>query len=255
MIPAPVLVTGAAGSIGVPLCERLAELGVRPVYATDIVHYDATLDVTNPEQVSHWLETTRPAIVYHLAGFKQAPEGELYPNDVVAINVRGTQNVVNAALRVGARVILASTCKAADPETVYGASKLLAERIVLNARGSVARLYNVPEAAGNVFRLWESLHESEPVPWTDCRRYFLPLDKAVDLFLRVAEMPPGRYTYSPGPSRHMKDIARAHYPDRVLVEVPRRRGDRFVEPLAAACEVRKFVDGDLIRIVGAHDPK
>jgi FlaA1/EpsC-like NDP-sugar epimerase len=110
-------------------------------------------------------------VIYHLAGAKHAPEGEQHPAMVARVNTIGTDNIVRAAC--GAKVILASTCKAGDPETAYGASKLIAERIVLNAGGVVVRFFNVRETAGNVFRLWEQIPFPQPIPYTDCWRYFI----------------------------------------------------------------------------------
>ncbi len=226
------LVTGAAGEIGRRLLQRLGNEGM----GTDIAWYDRHLDVTDAAAVRYWFDTVRPDTVYHLAAAKDAPSGELEPAFTTAVNLGGTVNIVEAAQTVGAKVILASTCKAADPETAYGASKLVAERVVLNAGGVVTRFYNVPETAGNVFRLWEAIPEDRPIPFTDCWRYFTPLDAAAGLLKLGAGYPSGRYAIHPGLPRHMADVARELYPDRQLIEIPRRRGDRRKEPLHAACE-------------------
>lgn len=245
-----ILITGAAGSVGTALTERLRALGEHPV-TTDVAWYDACLDVTDAESVARWVRTTRPDVIFHLAGAKHAPEGELDPGHVARVNIDGTRNVVAAAWP-GTRIVLSSTCKAADPETAYGASKLIAERMVLNAGGVVVRFYNVPETAGNVFRLWESLPADAPIPWTNCWRFFVPLDRAVDLCVRALTLPPGRWAPDPGEARHMGDLARELYPDRERVQVRRRRGDRQAEPLYAASETWER-QGDLLRIRSPHD--
>jgi FlaA1/EpsC-like NDP-sugar epimerase len=197
-----ILVTGAAGSIGSALVRALEARGDM-VDATDI----DTLDVRYAADVDDWFLQSPPQLVFHLAGAKHAPEGELDPHAVAATNIGGTANVLESAAIVGAKVVMASTCKACDPETAYGATKLIAERMVLNAGGSVARFYNVPESAGNVFETWRALPFPEPLPVTPCSRYFMPLERAVELLLFSAEQRSGRYTVDPGPSRSMAEVA------------------------------------------------
>lgn len=239
------LVTGAQGSVGQHLVPRLDD----NVWATDVLE----LDVTDAREVMRVVRWCRPELIYHLAGAKHAPDGELDPADVADVNITGTLNVLSAAARVGAKVVVTSTCKACDPETAYGASKLIAERATLNAGGVVVRFHNVPESSGNVFRLWESLPADEPLPVTDCWRYFTPIEKAVDLLVAAADLPSGRYAWNPGEPRWIPDVAEELYPGREQTRIPARRGDRQREPLVAACEQAWPHDGWL-RIVGAHDP-
>jgi FlaA1/EpsC-like NDP-sugar epimerase len=243
------LVTGAEGSVGIALVRRLD--GV--VHPTDIVHDDRYLDVTDPNEVARWVKAIRPDVIYHLAGAKHAPDGELHPANVAAVNINGTLNVLDAAKLYGAKVVMTSTCKACDPETAYGASKLIAERATLNVGGVVVRFHNIPESSGNVFRLWEQLDPGEPLPVTDCWRYFTPLEKAVGLLVAAAEFPTGRYSCDPGESRRITDVAAELYPGREQVAIPARRGDRRREPLIAACENLDAYCGWL-RITGVHDP-
>jgi len=246
-----VLVTGAAGSLGSALTERLRSEG-HHVVETDVCWDGAGhLDVTNEDRVHAYVGKYGPDVIYHLAADKHAPEGELDPARVARINLDGTRNIVEAAQ--GAKVICASTCKAANPETAYGASKLIAERIVLNAGGVVCRFYNVRETSGNVFRLWESLPESDPIPWTDCWRYFISLDQAIDLLVRALDLPSGRYTADPGMAQHMGKVAKALYPDRALKEIPARRGDRKTEPRKGTSERIVLWGDDLHQIICAHD--
>lgn len=243
------LVTGAAGSVGAALCPVLRERGWN-VLALDI----GELDVRDSERVRHFVAAFTPDVIVHLAGAKHAPEGELDPAGTATTNITGTANVLAAAAQYGARVITASTCKACDPETAYGATKLVAERMTLNAGGSVARFYNVPESGGNVFRLWESLPEDAPIPVTDCRRYFITMDAAVTLVIACLTLPAGRWTIDPGAPQWMRDVAARLYPGREIIEIPARRGDRRIEPLCAASETLSPYGTDLVRIVSPYDP-
>lgn len=244
-----VVITGAAGSIGEALSDALAMGGVWR-HATDIDR----VDVRDREQIRRELASSQPAIVFHLAGAKHAPDGEIDPFGVMETNAAGTKNVLDAANGV-ARVVLASTCKACDPETAYGASKLLAERIVLNAGGSVARFHNVVETSGNVFELWRAGDPTDPVPATPCQRFFIALEEAVALLLWSAFLPAGRYMVDPGEPRPMRAVAESLYPDRVTMPMALRRGDRLREPLIGSSEhVAAFAGHPrLMRITSPHE--
>ena len=245
-----ILVTGAYGSIGGALLDMLRSNGVS-VTATDI----AMCDVTSSADVDEIMRIVDPEYVFHLAGAKHAPEGEIDPIQAANINIYGTANILRAAPR-GIRVVTASTCKACDPETAYGASKLIAERITLNAGGSVARFYNVPESSGNVFEIWDALPESEPIPVAPCRRYFISLSEALALLVWAAVLPSGRYACNPGASRYMWDVAAALYPGRECRLVDRRRGDRPNEPRHASSErVLATRVPRIRRIESPHDKK
>lgn len=244
-----VLVTGAAGSVGQALCPVLKEVGHR-VCETDI----DTMDVRDASLVRRLVELDAPDVIVHLAGAKHAPEAELDPAGTATTNITGTANVLAAAAAVGARVVTASTCKACDPETAYGASKLIAERMTLNAGGSVARFYNVPESGGNVFRLWESLPADAPIPVTDCRRYFISMQQAVGLVVMCLRLPAGRWTVDPGEPWWMRDVAARLYPGREIMMVPARRGDRRCEPLCAQAETFTPSSWGLARIASPYDP-
>lgn len=242
-----VLVTGAAGSLGSALVPVLRGAGAS-VFVCDI---DQT-DVADWDQVALAFSRAAPSLVFHLAAEKHAPAGETDPAVFAATNVGGTANVLDVAESWRSRVILASSCKACDPETVYGASKLIAERMVLNAGGSVARFFNVPESSGNVFELWRSLPVDVAIPVTPCTRYYQTLEQAIGLLWATIALPPGRYCVDPGQPRRMTDVAAELYPDRPQREIPPRRGDRLAEPLCAAHE--RLIGAGIWRVESQYDP-
>jgi O-antigen biosynthesis protein WbqV len=243
-----VLVTGASGSIGAEVTRIMNDAGTT-FLATDVEQ----LDVRSWTVVHRVLGTFRPTIVMHLAGAKHAPEGEVDPLSVLAVNAVGTANMIASARAFGTRVVTASTCKACDPETAYGASKLLAERLTLAAGGNVARFYNVVETAGNVFELWAALPETEPLPVMACTRFFISLAEATALMFWSAVSAHGRYTINPGVERFIPEVATALYPHRPVELGLPRRGDRVAEPRHAACEQLERVSGVLERVRGPHD--
>ena len=240
-----VLVTGGEGSLGRHLAGALEAAGAI-VGAPDV----ETGDVTAVHEMRRWQQDLSPEYVMHLAGMKHAPDGEVDPDLAFRVNVVGTQNVL--AAMPDAHVTVTSTCKAIQPETCYGATKLLAERFVLNNGGSVARLYNTIETGGNVFEIWAAIPDFEPLPVTPCTRFFITRDEAVGLVLHAA-IAKGRWTINPGEPRDVLAIVQSLYPNRESILIPPRRGDRKIEPRLGAHEAIVEARGPFERIVGHHD--
>lgn len=241
-----ILVTGSGGFLGRRLRDSPA---VRQLEVGSLDLEDGC-DVLNETYVRDVFARFEPTIVFHLAAHKDAPAGEEIPGTVADLNVRGTEIVCAAArdrsieTQRAVRVVLASTCKAADPATAYGASKLIAERIVLNTVGGRAmRLVNVAASSRSVLQMWERLSlAGEPLPVaSSCVRAFVTPDEAVRLLLNAATLPCGVY----GPrARFLKlhEIANAAYPDDPVVEIPPRWGDRLEERLAGGVEWIRATD-------------
>lgn len=247
-----VLITGANGSLGSALADRLFNDGIADgVIRTDI----ETLDVRDASMVRGQFLAYRPDTVFHMAGAKHAPYGEDDPLDVTITNVIGTMNVLKAAKEIGARnVVTASTCKACDPETAYGASKLIAERMTLNYGGKVARYFNVARSSGNVFEIWQ--RDGGPLKVTDGKRRFITLDEAIDLTVFSAVVnDSGRYAIAGTVSQTMEEVAARLHPDRPIERAPLRRGDRAEEPEMAGCEHGEPMGGWILRVSSPHDPK
>jgi FlaA1/EpsC-like NDP-sugar epimerase len=245
-------VTGASGSVGKALVERLRARG-DGVVGSDI---KTGTDVLRFAVLNREVKRVKPDVIYHLAGAKHAPHGEVDPWRTTLTNVWGTRNVLDVAPE-RCRVVLASTCKAADPETVYGATKLIAERMVLNEGHSVARFYNVREASGNVFELWRSMLPDGPLPASACERYFITMAQAVNLLLTIPDLRPGRYTINPGQRHAMTRVAESLVGGKNVTLMPPRRGDRLREPRIAEGESLEQIGGEqegaLERILNQHD--
>lgn len=247
-----VLVTGSSGSIGVRVCARLRELGAT-VRGFDV---DEGLDVTKIHLCEYILREFRPKYVVHLAAHKYATTAEEIPYDVANLNVHGTQYVCERAAEHGvSNVIVASTCKAIMPETVYGASKLVAERVALSHGFTVGRFYNVMDSAGNVFEIWRRrMERNEPLLVTPCRRYFVSGREAVDYIIHLLGRPAGRrYAPWPGEAIDMSQMVRRFAPGYPVEHVPPRRGDRLAEPLHGSHESFELIDGMLMDITSPHD--
>jgi len=231
-----VLVTGADGFLGRRIAERLDNGGAE-TYLTDL----EDLDITNAELVDQTMRRLRPDLVIHLAAMKHAPVGEVHPLETTEVNVVGTHNVIEAATVAGVlpgNLVFVSTCKAAAPETVYGATKLLGERITLRAGYSVVRLGNVLGSSGSVLEIWVAQRENgDPLAVSPCLRYWLTPDEAVGLNLSAFFLGPGLYYLDAGTPEPVENLARRFEPDVQLQQIPPRLGDRLVERFVSDGEV------------------
>lgn len=249
-----VLITGSEGSIGKKLSKILLDSGIQ-VFCSDIIGDTEYIDVTDQKNVIKKLNVLNPDIVVHLAGAKHAPVGEHETWETLNINTLGTKNILEG-LPTNSKLILASTCKSANPEIVYGASKLIAERMVLNEGGSVSRFFNVIETQGNVFDIWKALPENEPINVAEsCERHFISLDEATGLLLFTMMAEPGRYIINSGPLLRMGEVANRLYPDRDKNVIAPRRGDRLSEKFLATSESvdSYFLDTKVIKVKNIHD--
>lgn len=248
-----ILITGANGSIGAHLQKVLKESNV-DFLATDIDGNLEYLDITNFNDCVNHINKYRPDFIVNIAGLKYATKSEHQSWKTVQVNIEGTKNLLDAAHR-DCKVILTSTCKSANPEIVYGATKLIAERMVINSGGGVARFFNVIESQGNVFEIWNKVPVSEKIKVvSECNRYFISIDEAVGLIL-YSIINQGRYIVNNNVFRNMKDVADSLYPDRKKEFINRRRGDRKNEIFLATSEkqVTERLNGSVLQIFGEHD--
>lgn len=212
-----VLVTGAAGSIGSELCRQIASFGPRNLILVDrdesglyALHEElrtsgfsryemVTTHIQHAEKMRLIMEEHRPHVVFHAAAFKHVPLMEVCPDEAVFNNVMGTLSVTRAAAAFGVeRFVNISTDKAADPISVMGASKRVAELIVQQAgiqhpaaHFSSVRFGNVLGSRGSMLPIFQKqIENGGPVTVThkDMTRYFMSIAEAVQLVLQAASM-------------------------------------------------------------------
>jgi len=209
-----VMVTGAGGSIGSEICRQVAELDptslvlldhdethLHDTAATVSIHCEqALVDVTKREAVFEAFERYQPEVVFHAAAHKHVPVLESHPIEAAGTNVFGTLNVVEAAIQVGTqRFVQISTDKAVRPASVMGASKRLAEQIVLarapaGASYCTVRFGNVLGSRGSVIPTFaRQIAAGGPVTVTDARmtRFFMSVNEAVQLVLESSVLSDG----------------------------------------------------------------
>jgi FlaA1/EpsC-like NDP-sugar epimerase len=220
-----VLVTGAGGSIGSELCRQVA--GFRPERLVMLDHDESNLhrlqldltgeglldsddivvaDIRDPGRMNQVIADLQPDVIFHAAALKHLPMLERHPCEGVKSNVIGTLNVVRAAVAAGVeKFILISTDKAADPTSVLGATKQLAELVVKQAAPSrggtvvaAVRFGNVLGSRGSLLSvLAEQMRNDEPITVThpDVTRFFMTIEEAVGLVLEAAHLARGGETF------------------------------------------------------------
>jgi FlaA1/EpsC-like NDP-sugar epimerase len=153
--------------------------------------------VTDPDTVTRVVQTYRPDVVYHAAAYKHVPLMESNATEAVRTNVLGTYLIAEAAAQGGAKAfILVSTDKAAKPTSVMGATKQMAERVILHLQSiypecafGAVRFGNVLGSAGSVIPLFRrQLERGDPLTVTDenATRYFMTIPEAVQLILQAS---------------------------------------------------------------------
>ncbi|MGE5072060.1 MAG: UDP-N-acetylglucosamine 4,6-dehydratase family protein, partial [Anaerolineae bacterium] len=215
-----VLVTGAGGSIGRELSRQIARWkpaklvilghGENSIFETLLEvqeeHPELELsaviaDVKDRDRLCSVFKEHGVEVVFHAAAHKHVPLMQANVEEAVLNNVFGTQNVVEAAITANVeRLVLISTDKAIRPANVYGATKRLAEMIVLDAaRASgrafcVVRFGNVLGSRGSVIPLFKrQIASGGPILIThpDMERYFMTIPEAVHLVLQAASLGKG----------------------------------------------------------------
>lgn len=194
--------------------------------------------------------------VVHAAALKQVPALEYNPTEAVKTNVDGADNIVDAAIDAKVKKVVAlSTDKAVNPANLYGATKLVAEKIFIAANAyaggrvnfSVVRYGNVVGSRGSVIPLFLNLKEQgvKEFPVTDVRmtRFWITLEQGVELVLHaLAESVGGEIFIPKIPSMKITDLARAVDPECTFHSIGIRPGEKIHEMLIAEHEGRKTKD-------------
>lgn len=259
-----ILITGAGGSIGSALALRIAALAPSALVLYDISEsrmapLQTSLRQANPHGLHRFVlgsvldhslldetfEIHRPTLVFHAAAYKHVPLLENQPLAAIENNLFGTGILTAAAARHHARVIFLSTDKAVEPASIMGATKRVAERIILGAGGTAMRLGNVLASSGSVVELFAAqIAAGGPVTVTDpaARRYFLTIDEAVNLLIAAYAEEPGLYVPALEKQHFIADLARfmaGHLAPRGQIRTEfttPRAGDKECEKLWAATE-------------------
>ena len=204
-------------------------------------------------------------IVVHAAALKQVPSCEYNPIEAVLTNVIGARNVIDAAVDTGvSRVLALSTDKAVSPVNLYGATKLVAEKLFVQANAyggggttfSCVRYGNVVGSRGSVIPLFLQQRKTGKVTLTDRRmtRFWITLDQGVAFVIRCVEQMHGGELFVPKMrAMSMVDLARAIAPSCKVEEVGIRPGEKLHETMISEEESGRTLDvGSMYVVQPAH---
>jgi len=209
-------------------------------------------DVRDPVRLLQAMEGIQ--FVVHAAAMKRVPQMEYNPQEAVHTNIDGTLNVIWACKshKVQKAVFL-STDKAVHPVNLYGGTKMVAERLWLNAnyyhRGfNVVRYGNVMGSRGSVLERFQTLlaDGKKELPITDklCSRFWVDPEQAVKTVITSIGMLPGQTLIPKCPAFKVTDLAHALYMRAQLKEIGLRPGEKIHETLISPEEAARayFVD-------------
>lgn len=194
-------------------------------------------------------------IVVHAAALKQIPACEYNPFEAIQTNVIGAKNVIDAAIDAGVKRVLAlSSDKAVNPINLYGATKLCAEKLFVQAnayghsRGthlSCVRYGNVIGSRGSVVPLFESQRANGVVTVTDpaMTRFWITLEEGVEFVIRCLGLMRGGEIFVPKlPTMRIMDLVEAVAPGCRVEFVGIRPGEKLHEILISDDEARQTVE-------------
>ena len=193
-------------------------------------------------------------VVFHLAALKHVPICEDHPQEAIKTNITGTTNIVNAAIENHvAKVIDVSTDKAVDPLNLYGMTKAVGEKLIIQANQLTDKTKFVCIRGGNVMGsngsvipyFIEQIRAGGPITITDrdMTRFFLTLEEAIELLFKAAEASLGGETFVMNmPACRIIDVAEVlmeHYGRVEVVEMGAKPGEKLDEMLISQHEARQ----------------
>lgn len=272
-----ILITGGTGSFG-KKCLQMIFQKYNPkkviIYSRDeFKQYNMKIEFTNKVDMSRvrfFIGDVRDKerlmrafhgvdYVIHAAAMKQVPTCEYNPMEAIKTNIRGAQNVIDAALDSDVKKVVAlSTDKAVNPINLYGGTKLVSDKLFTAANAysgscgtvfSVVRYGNVAGSRGSVIPIFHKIIESggKELPITDSRmtRFWITLEQGVELVFKALEEAKGGETYiSKIPSFHINDLAYAMLPDCQIKEIGIREGEKLHEVMVTKDDCRNTYEYD-----------
>ena len=270
---ASILITGGTGSFGRKFVERVLRFKPRRlvVFSRDELKQHEMAQVfpdTGDSPLRYFIGDVRDAdrlrrafhgvdVVVHAAALKQVPACEYNPIEAVNTNILGARNIIEAAIDQGVkRVVALSTDKAVGPVNLYGATKLVAEKLFVQGnsyaggtqtRFSCVRYGNVVGSRGSVVPLFKQQRVTGTLTITDPRmtRFWITLEQGVEFVLRCGLQMRGGEVFVPRiPSMRLVDLAKAIAPECTIEVTGIRPGEKLHELLISEDEARNTLEYD-----------
>jgi UDP-N-acetylglucosamine 4,6-dehydratase len=265
-----ILVTGGTGSFGKKFIRAVLDrAGARRIiiYSRDeLKQFEMRQQLGDEPRLRYFIGDVRDKdrleraldgveFVVHAAALKQVPAAEYNPFEAVKTNIHGAQNVIDACIDQGVeRVIALSTDKASSPVNLYGATKLVSDKLFVagnayaggkKTRFSVVRYGNVVGSRGSVIPFFKGLAPTGVIPITDERmtRFWITLQQGVDFVLDSLERMQGGEILVPKiPSMRITDLAHVIAPQARLEVVGIRPGEKLHEEMISLNDSRRTLD-------------
>ncbi len=261
-----ILITGGTGSFGKAftryILEKYPDIKKIVIYSRDEQKQHQMAAEFSPQEypIKYLIGDVRDSrrmsevargidIIVHSAAMKHVPASEQNPMEAVKTNILGSQNVIDAALANGVRQVVAlSTDKSTFPINVYGATKLLLEKLFVFAdaekteqdiRFSVVRYGNIFGSKGSVVPFFLKKREEGFLPITDAKmtRFSITLQESIDLVIYALEKGWGGEVIVPiAPSYRILDMAKAIAPEAEYRIVGTRQGEKLDEIMTTRSE-------------------
>lgn len=260
-----ILITGGAGSIGSVLTKKILEFPVRTVRVLDINEHalfklhrkvndkrlrlllGSILDKDRLEIAAH-----KADVIIHVAAVKNIEITEYNPIQTIEANINGTVNIIKTIIRTKPNIFLnISTDKAADPSTLYGATKMIGEilttwtgNFILPTKSGTVRFGNVIETRGNVFEVWNEEVKNNlalSITHPSMKRHFFKIDEAVDFILYCLPLIKRGEIFIPKmKSYYVKDLAKKISSKQKIIGI--RKGEKVDEILITASEKENAIE-------------
>ena len=272
-----ILVTGGTGSFGKKFIEIMLQ-NYHPkkliIYSRDeLKQHEMKVGGFNHPTLRYFIGDVRDKerlyrafnevdVVVHAAALKQVPACEYNPLEAVKTNINGAANIIDAAIDTGVKKVLAlSTDKAVNPINLYGATKLVAEKLFIQANAyagkdgtlfSCVRYGNVVGSRGSVIPLFKKQRETGTITLTDERmtRFWITLEQGVQLVVNAIELMHGGEVFVPKiPSMRITDLADMIAPDCNRQSIGIRPGEKLHEMLISRDESRHTLEFDDMYII------
>ena len=270
-----VLITGGTGSFGKKFVETILrdypEVKRIVIYSRDeLKQFDMSQDYPTNKypQVRFFIGDVRDAarlkracegidVIIHAAALKQVPAAEYNPDEFIKTNIGGAQNIIDAALSTDIKIVVAlSTVKAAAPINLYGATKLVSDKLFIAAnnikgsrylRFSAVRYGNVMGSRGSVIPFFRERAVSGVLPIThrDMTRFNISLEDGVAMVLWAIENALGGEIFVPKiPSYKIETVAKAIAPNAILEDVGIRPGEKLHEEMITESDSYNTIEFD-----------
>lgn len=288
LIGKTIMITGAAGSIGSEIVRQILEFDYKKLVLVDNAETPSffltnqcmarrqmknieilLVDITDKVKMDGVMKEYSPDVIYHAAAYKHVPLMEENVNAAIKVNVEGTKNLADLAVKYGTqKFVMISTDKAVNPTSVMGASKRIAEIYVqsLNFEQSgtkfiTTRFGNVLGSNGSVIPVFrEQIENGGPIMVThpEITRYFMTISEACQLVITAGAMGNGGeiFIFDMGESVKIYDLAVKMVKlsgltlgkDITIEFSGLRQGEKLYEELLANQENTKQTDHEKIMI-------